>query len=330
MLDPANLQQQFPQFNLPAVSSHEIRVEQAPFPSAQVPKFSGKQEDWESFRHLFESVVISRNVSRVIMLQKLLEAVQGPAARSIKHLELIESNFEVAWNWLIHRYDNPRPRLLKFLDAFIDLNQVRKGNIDVLNDLLDSAAAARHGLIDVHCNVEQQEEWIVYCIVRKLDLDLRESWKVSEKNVAPEDKPTYDKLVKFLEKRIQSLEQACASEISGDYIGNKGSRQESSRRSNSCNVNVTSTSSLPKNKKEPCLLCNSPHYLFKCKKFSAMPQDKRFEFVKLKKFCMNCLRTYHFVNDCKVNIACFFCHRRHNSKLHFTSKKVNSQSESSS
>ena len=50
------------------------------------------------------------------------------------------------------------------------------------------------------------DNWFVHCVVRQLDSSTREQWHISQEGQT--GFPKYKDLVSFLERRIQSLEQA--------------------------------------------------------------------------------------------------------------------------
>ena len=77
-------------------------------PKISLPTFSGHQEDWESFRDLFfrSLVHLDPGLSGVQKLQYLKTSVQGDAKRAIDSLTTTETNFTIAWQLLLKRYDN--------------------------------------------------------------------------------------------------------------------------------------------------------------------------------------------------------------------------------
>ncbi|KAL7295069.1 hypothetical protein TKK_0011537 [Trichogramma kaykai] len=92
-----------------------------------LPTFTGKQDEWESFKQRFSSLVVAKDsIPRVAKLQHLLNAVQGQAALRLKGMEITDANFEVAWQKLLRRYDNVRIRLANTLENLIQLPSVKK------------------------------------------------------------------------------------------------------------------------------------------------------------------------------------------------------------
>ncbi|KAL7288062.1 hypothetical protein TKK_0017854 [Trichogramma kaykai] len=115
------------------------------------------------------------SIPRVAKLQHLLNAVQGPAALRLRGLEIVESNFDVAWDMLLWRYDNQNIRMFNALEHLIGLPRVKVRCAEDLTDLIDRSEEAVRSLTELQCLVKFYDIWIVHCVVRKLDANSRES-----------------------------------------------------------------------------------------------------------------------------------------------------------
>ncbi|KAL7290925.1 hypothetical protein TKK_0015652 [Trichogramma kaykai] len=175
-------------------------------PKIQLPTFSGKQEDWESFKHRFTALIISQqSMPQVTKLQHLLSSLQSDAEHRVKGLLIIDSNFNVAWDRLVRRYDNLSIRLSTHLEALITLPSVRNRNARNLASLIDKAEESVQALRDLRCFEEEKSHFIVHCLLRKLDISTKEAWNVLREG--KDDFPFYKDLLCFLEQRLQTLEQ---------------------------------------------------------------------------------------------------------------------------
>lgn len=78
-------------------------------PRIQLPTFSGKYEDWPSFRDLFKSI-ISKDASifAVEKLHYLKTCLKGEAELLIRNLPTTDENFDRAWKILSDYYENKR------------------------------------------------------------------------------------------------------------------------------------------------------------------------------------------------------------------------------
>ena len=294
-------------------------VEHGSVPKTVVPTFNGKQSEWETFKELFCSVIKDKpNLSAVLKLQHLMNNVEGEAKSRLKGMKMIGSNLEVAWDKLLRRYDNPKRRLATHLDTLIHLKPASRKNVDEMNRLLDSADEAIQGLKDLDCPVEQWDNFIVHCLVCKLDADTRETWEISQENEA--GFPTYTNFNKFLEKRVQSLEQAHAGESFEKSKANPSS-QEKRQKSVSAfatqsSRNSSAKASSQKISKFNCPICSGSHMANMCDTLIKLSPLQRIDFCKKENRCTNCLKKGHFASDCPSSNRCYVCQEKHHTKLH--------------
>ncbi|CAB0045358.1 unnamed protein product [Trichogramma brassicae] len=76
-------------------------------PKLTLPKFSGLQHEWDTFKALFTSMVKDApTLTPTLKLQHLFACVEGDALRTIKSIEVTGDNFDVAWTALSRRYEN--------------------------------------------------------------------------------------------------------------------------------------------------------------------------------------------------------------------------------
>lgn len=67
---------------------------------------------------------------------------------------------------------------------------------------------------------------------------------------------------------------------------------------------------------QKCTLCNAAHKLSTCKGFLELSPQKRTAHLKEYKLCLNCMRSGHFLKECKAG-TCKQCSGKHNTLLHF-------------
>ena len=112
-------------------------------PKLSLPRFSGEQVEWETFKERFSALVKNDTaLGSVLKLQHLLSCLDGEAARRIKSLQLIGSNFSVAWDTLLKRYDNPRVRLSAHMRRLMSMPAATGRSAAEITSLLDGVAEA--------------------------------------------------------------------------------------------------------------------------------------------------------------------------------------------
>jgi len=95
-------------------------------PRIQLPQFSGKFEDWPSFRDLFSSIVVGDgSLSRVEQLHYLKTCVKGDAEQLIRNLPATEDNFERAWDTLSSHFENKWFLVRSYLNSFTSLLRMK-------------------------------------------------------------------------------------------------------------------------------------------------------------------------------------------------------------
>ena len=131
--------------------------------------------------------------------------MQGDTLQRLKGIKIIDTNYQVAWERLLGRYDNRMIRFSTHFEAFIILPTVRSWNAHDSSTLLDRVEESVQALRDRE-QFKETATCIVHCIARKFNILTREVWSTSREDKA--DIPKYDDITAFLEQRFQSLEQS--------------------------------------------------------------------------------------------------------------------------
>ncbi|XP_071580996.1 uncharacterized protein [Temnothorax nylanderi] len=134
----------------PAISTASEAPEAATYvrlPKLDLPKFSGKYDEWFPFFDVFNSIIHSNaSLNNVQRLQYLRAAVSGEASDVINTLEMSDRNYEIAWNLLRERYDNKRVIVHTHIKAITELPSVNKENACELRQIADGASKHIHAL----------------------------------------------------------------------------------------------------------------------------------------------------------------------------------------
>ena len=150
----------------------------------------------------------------MVKLQHLLACLDGEAARRLRNIEVIGSNFDVAWAALLCRYDNKRLKLAVQLNNLMSMPPASSKSVAELTRLIDVSDESRRALRLLDRPIDHWDNWFVHLIVYNLDADTREDWEKSLEGSA--NFPTYKQLISFLEGRTQYLDTAhCNTSASG-------------------------------------------------------------------------------------------------------------------
>ncbi|XP_032688150.1 uncharacterized protein LOC116852180 [Odontomachus brunneus] len=109
-------------------------------PPINLPQFSGKFEEWESFRDRFTALIVhNTELSAFARMHFLSSSLTGRALESIKTIPVTADNFDIAWETLKSRYDNKRRLVETHISKLFQLPSVSCESAADLNNLRDVA-----------------------------------------------------------------------------------------------------------------------------------------------------------------------------------------------
>ena len=115
-------------------------ISKTPLPKFEITKFNGEQDNWESFKQIFESMIINDDsIPKVKKLHCLLLSLTGNTQKLLSGTKIEEANFDLAWKKLLRRYDNAEIRIHTYLEKLINLELINKKSAFELGNLLDTA-----------------------------------------------------------------------------------------------------------------------------------------------------------------------------------------------
>ncbi|XP_055922824.1 uncharacterized protein LOC129953606, partial [Eupeodes corollae] len=274
-------------------------------PTANIPIFDGKYEDWPEFKDLFlSSVDRNTNLSGAQKFQYLKSFLRGGASGLLKHMRCSEENYVEAWDRLEARYEKKNLIVQAFVESFLSLPSSNSENIQVLRKITDGADEVIRGLNALKSN--NRDPWLIYLLLQKVDPDTRQAWA---DNLGAQEDATIDQFLTFLQTRCSNLE-ACTS------LTTTRKKTITPVRSHL----VESTQNCPK--------CHGGHILPQCTDFISLDVVSRREFVKKHSICFNCLRQGHGSYKCRSNFRCKTCKARHHSLVHPTNNPATEHSSS--
>ncbi|XP_011698874.1 PREDICTED: uncharacterized protein LOC105456492 [Wasmannia auropunctata] len=108
----------------------DLSVQRTTLPQIPLPEFSGRFEDWPTYRDLFESLVIDeKSLSNIKKFQYLKSSVKGDALQLITSLPVTADNFIRVWATLNDHYENKRLLLKSYLNAFTSLQKMKSESV---------------------------------------------------------------------------------------------------------------------------------------------------------------------------------------------------------
>lgn len=289
-------------------------------PKLNIKSFSGRYEDWPSFKDTYLHGVHDRNdipdVNKFLFLKSVLT---DEAASLIKHMLVTSENYQSAWDKLSSRYDRPRHIITAYIKLFIDQPVISNPTASNMRKLADTSDEVIRALTALGRDASTRDPWLIHLLMSKLDSETKQLWATDS---SEQQSPTITDFLEFLNKRSDSLETVS----SALNINSDNSRKLKSLYSSST---PPSNSTGQKKSSPNCPFCNTPgHPLFRCYKYKAVNLKERAKFVEDKKLCANCLHEGHSTAKCPSDRGCTKCTRRHHSSLHFEPEDFNKYRES--
>ncbi|XP_043471749.1 uncharacterized protein LOC122504631 [Leptopilina heterotoma] len=280
-------------------------------PQATLPTFSGKMEEWLSFKDIFDTMINKRDdLSNIEKLQYLKSVLKDEALRKIQVFAITEDNYERAWKLLQKSYEDKRILISRHLSLLLRLPIQEKESYTGLISLADESQQHLQSLASLGVNVTH--EIVIAIIEEKLHKLTLEKW---EETIKQGEFPSLEDLTEFLYRTAARISKRKNNDSQND--NNKEVSSAKKRKTDFKRQAFVTTTT------KKCPLCSESHLLFKCGKFLALKINERFKTVKDSNLCVNCLRN-HKVKDCKFG-ACKKCNKKHNTLLHFP--KQNEQTD---
>ena len=293
----------------PPVDRQPLVVQQ-PLPRA-IPKFDGNYSQWEKFKVMFKDVVDKTNEPDRIKLYHLENALIGNAAGKIDAKTISDGNYGRAWEILTEEYEDKRRMVYLHIGGLLGIKRLSKESHVGLRELVKSVVNNVENLKFLGQEVDGLSEQIaVYLIAQALDDTTKKLW---ESTVRKGELPTYEATITFLKERVSVLERCDDSAQDESAKFQFKQAPPKAFKQGHPKANAATTSSQPEIR---CDFCQRSHPSFKCPEYTALSVSQRFNLVKERNVCFNCLRSGHPVKKCPSTKSCAKCQRKHHTSLH--------------
>ena len=277
----------------PATSSSAPRGSgtQMRLPKLALPTFTGSYSEWTSFADLFTAAVDSNtSLTDSEKLNYLKACVKGDAAKLISTITITDANYKLASKLLRDRYDNKRCIVQAHLQAIWNQSTMKSESASNLRKLLETTNEHLRALKDLGQPVDQWDSLLVFWIGDKMDAESRRQWQLDNPG---SDLLTWKKLETFLDTRSRALE--CGGSVKAAAQSDKDSNKVSGGARTVQGYQATVVC---------CDLCSEDHRLHACPQFKRMTVTDRFNLVKKKRACFNCLSPDHSASECTSKFSC--------------------------
>ncbi len=274
-----------------------------------VPRFDGNPYiKWSNFEVMFRATIKSR--------------ARGHSNLEVKG-HLINEGLQI-----LHNLPDPDASLDEMLDAL----EAKFGATDILGPLIinkissvcnfDLSSSNLDNIYDNMCLPFQKFIFLVgnnlsnYLALSAIGMMSPECKREWLRFKPTNSMPAMDSILKFVQywrKELGTLKTASTSTLpssSGPYRA--AARSSSPTRSKG----ASAFKPAPRRQQTNCPACNEQHTLSRCTTFAAFDMDKRNQFIREKRLCLNCLADGHGCRQCPSKFFCRKCQGRHHTLLH--------------
>lgn len=194
------------------------------------------------------------------------------------------------------------------MDKISNLKPLKTKSAKGLRTLLTTLSEAIAALRALGCAVHHWNPLLLHQLVRLLDPDTCEAWKV--KLGSTTTYPTFLQFEEFLIGRTRAMENL-------DLASNAGSNKElATTSSGKFRLRTAAHATASQNSEQSsCPLCKASHFLGRCESYKSKTIQQRRDFIIKNRRCFNCL-AQHMVNKCNSVKRCLKCGK--NTTLLFT------------
>lgn len=283
-------------------------------PPIKMPTFDGKYDRWLEFKDVFLALVHdNESLSKIQKFYYLRESLEKDASEALKSINVCADNYEVAWQFLIERYERKNLIINNHLHDMFEYPKIYKESHIELRNICDSFVKHLKALKALGENTESWDRLVIYLIANKLDVITRRDW---ENYKFLGNLPTINDILTFLRQKSDLLEKM------NYFKTNKTHELTTNKKPATRSYGLAATDQSETTFK--CYFCQGLHPIYRCDDFLKHSIENRIEQVKRLKLCFICLRNSHPTWKCKMK-KCFKCKGAHNTILHLPVRKENNQ-----
>ncbi|GAB0089094.1 Aspartic peptidase domain superfamily [Sergentomyia squamirostris] len=281
-----------------------------------VPEFSGKYTEWIAFKELFLAIIDKNSsLTDTHKLYYLISLLKGEAKSVVEHIPISGTNYPVAWNLLLDRYDNKMGIATGHIKTFLSTSKMTDPNPDAVRRAQITMSSSVQALKAM--DMYNLDIWLIYQALEKFDTETKTLWaRKTYKTV-----PTWSEFDEFLSERYKTMEIANAGKptiVKKPEMKPKPSNKPVPNltahlaSTSSANSQRDSSNATPAHQ---CVVCKGTHRTVKCYNFRGMTDTQRYEIAQKANLCYNCLYPGHSVDKCQSS-SCRNCGEKHSTWLH--------------
>ncbi len=269
-------------------------------PKYNLPRFNGDVTRFQAFWQSF-SCIIDENeeLPKIQKLNYLITSLEGQAFKAIEGLDICEENYEAAKDILKSRFGKTQQIISTHMQALLNLGNKSSG-VSSLREIYDTLNVHIRGLKSLGVTSKEYGSLLIPVIMARMPSEI--SIQVARKTT--EDVWDIDGTLEIIRKEIEAREMS--SKI---RINEKKPEKEVSAPTGTTRAFVAAQNT----RKIECFFCKKEHYASDCTELKDI--EKRKEILKNAKRCFICLKIGHIAKECRSNLRCKKCGKRHNTAI---------------
>lgn len=292
-------------------SSNNNKKSNLNLPKLELVSFSGSPANWSTFYETFKTTIHENiDLTNNERIQYLMGQLSGRALATVSGITPNADNYTLIWTTLVKKYEDKRYLATAYLDQMNEFKSFSVANTKNLDSFLEHFASAVSSLKTLKLS-NLSDFILLYLALKKIDPETARAFEMFKRETAL---PSYEDLITFLREQSKILDRTSANVTTTKRAGTDINKNV--HKSTHSFVGTSAPLQI-KDKNKSCPFCDLANHfnLFKCFKFQKLPLDDKFNFVKTRNGCTNCLSLSHNNVACKSEVRCRYCDCKHHSLL---------------
>ena len=282
-------------------------------PKSELSVFDGNPLKYFLFIRSFENNVEKDTCDFSRRLQLLVQFCTGRARRAIEGCILLEpqEGYTKAKQILAERFGDAYTVSNSWLKKVSCGPMIKPGDREGLQELADDLENCEMTLKAAGRMTQLNNEDRLVKILERCPNFVKSRWQSRVQDIRSRQRePTVEDVRRLIRMVSKEKNDPVFGAIMDNVNREQSSRNDSIRRPNA--VGTQRNFSIQTNDGKPnltstylkCYFCEKNHKLASCEEFKKKTGEEKFNFIRSKKLCDNCLSSFHFSPGCKQGKAC--------------------------
>ena len=300
-----------------STSSSAQKPKVTKLPHLKLNSFSGNTTEWISFWETFAAAIDSDDTIEDVMKFSYLKSyLEGAAADAIAGLQVTNSAYKEAVETLKNRFGDRQAIVSSHIDKMIDLEPVATmQDTRKLRVMYYTVEANVRSLKTMGVSADCYEQVLTPMILKKVPNELRLTITRNLK-----DTWSFESLLEVFHEELQ-IREKCSLNVVGSgrinppsYSADSRPRERAHFRNSQASAAALFSESRTENIRDTkCVYCAGKHKSHQHKVVTN--HVTRRKILMEKNCCFICLRANHLARNCRTNMRCLKCNRRHHSTI---------------